>query len=148
MQIVIPMSGIGKRFIDANYINPKPLIEIDGKPMIEHVIDLFPNEKNFTFICNDEHLKKTNMENVLREMCVGCKIYEVSVDNRQGPVHAIYQIFDKIDDNEEIIVSYCDYGTYWDYDHFLKDIHRSDADGAIACYKGFHPHMLGTDNYA
>ena len=31
---------------------------------------------------------------------------------------------------------------------FLEDTRNRNADGAIACYKGFHPHMLGTDNYA
>ena len=36
MHIIVPMSGIGKRFIDAGYKDPKPLIVIDGKPIIEH----------------------------------------------------------------------------------------------------------------
>ena len=47
-----------------------------------------------------------------------------------------------------MIVSYCDYGTVWDYGGFLEDIKTKNSDGAIACYKGFHPHMLGGDNYA
>ena len=51
MQIIIPMAGIGKRFIEAGYKDPKPLIEVDGKPMIQHVYELF-NIKNTTFICN------------------------------------------------------------------------------------------------
>ena len=47
MKIIIPMTGIGKRFIDAGYTTPKPLIEVDGKPIIEHVVSLFPNEKDY-----------------------------------------------------------------------------------------------------
>ena len=47
MQIVIPMSGFGERFRRAGYQIPKPLIEVDGKPIIAHVIDLFPQETNF-----------------------------------------------------------------------------------------------------
>ena len=43
IQLIIPMSGIGKRFIDAGYSEPKPLIKVDGKPIIEHVLNLFPN---------------------------------------------------------------------------------------------------------
>ena len=60
---------------------------------------------------------------------------------------AVSLIFDNIDDNDEVIVSYCDYGTDWNYKNFLKDT-RDRNDGAIACYKDFHPHMLGRDNYA
>ena len=44
MQIIIPMSGLGERFRRAGYKVPKPLIEIDGKPIIAHVIDMFPKE--------------------------------------------------------------------------------------------------------
>ena len=51
-QIIIPMSGIGKRFLEAGYKRPKSLINVEGKPVISHVIDMFPGEKNFIFICN------------------------------------------------------------------------------------------------
>ena len=148
VQIIIPMSGIGQRFIDAGYTEPKPLIQVDGKPIIEHVVNLFPGEQNIKFICNDMHLEKSNMKNILKKICPSCNIYSVPVNDRQGPVHAVSLIFDTIDDEKEVIISYCDYGTYWNYNNFLKDARDNNAKGAIACYKGFHPHMLGTDNYA
>ena len=148
VQIIIPMSGLGKRFKESGYIDPKPLIRVDGKPIIEHVVNLFPGEKDVKFICNDMHLKETKMRDILQDFCPYGKIYEVPVEDRQGPVHAVSLIFDEIDDNKEVIVSYCDYGTNWDYDGFLRDNRDRDADGSIACYRGFHPHMLGSDNYA
>ena len=75
MQIIIPMSGIGKRFVEAGYKDPKPLIEVDGLPIIEHVVNLFPNENNISFICNDLHLKKMDMKNILSSFCLYGKIY-------------------------------------------------------------------------
>ena len=51
MQIIIPMSGFGERFRRAGYSIPKPLIEVDGKPIIQHVIEMFPGEEKFIFIC-------------------------------------------------------------------------------------------------
>jgi NDP-sugar pyrophosphorylase family protein len=148
MKIVIPMSGIGRRFLEAGYKEPKPLIDVDGKPMIHHVIDLFPGEKNFLFICNDKHLAETPMRKILAEKVPSCLIQEVSIHNRKGPVHAVSQAFQHIDDDDEVIVSYCDYGTVWNYQEFLKDMRQNHAAGGIAAYIGFHPHMLGTDNYA
>lgn len=147
-QLIIPMSGVGKRFIDAGYKDPKPLIEVDGKPIIEHVVNLFDRPDNVIFICNEMHLQTTDMVNILKNISPNCNIYPVSNENRRGPVDAVSKIFDKIDDNKEIIISYCDYGTAWDYAGFLKEIKRTNADGSIACYTGFHPHMLGSDNYA
>ncbi len=148
IQIIIPMSGIGKRFAEAGYKDPKPLIEVDGSPIIEHVVNLFPGETDITFICNEIHLENTDMKNILLGIKPEAKIYEVSNENRQGPVDAVSKIFEHIDDNKEVIISYCDYGTHWDYEKFLIETRFQNADGAIVSYTGFHPHMLGSDNYA
>ena len=50
MQIVIPMSGFGERFRNAGYTTPKPLITIEGKPIIEHVVDMFPEKKLYFYM--------------------------------------------------------------------------------------------------
>ena len=57
MNIVIPMAGAGSRFAAAGYSQPKPFIPLDGKAMIEHVIDNvgFPGAK-FYLLCRLEHL--------------------------------------------------------------------------------------------
>jgi bifunctional N-acetylglucosamine-1-phosphate-uridyltransferase/glucosamine-1-phosphate-acetyltransferase GlmU-like protein len=146
LELIIPMSGIGKRFIEAGYKAPKPLIVVDNKLMVEHIVNLFPDENNIKFICNSYHLKNTNMMSILNKL--NGKIYEVPYENRQGPVHAVSLIMEHISDDLEIIVSYCDYGTYWNYDQFLNYVRNNNLDGCVVCYKGFHPHMLGTDNYA
>ena len=89
------------------------------------------------------------MRNILKSIIPNCTIYEVSVENRKGPVDAVMQIAEKeINDNDEIIVSYCDYGTKWDYKKFKEEVKEFDLDGAIPSYINFHPHMLGSDNYA
>ena len=147
IQLIIPMSGIGKRFVDAGYEETKSLIDVDGYPIIKHVVDLFPGVKDVIFICNDIHLKQTNMRKVLNDISPNCRIFEV-VNNTKGPINAIHQIFDFIDNNKQTIVSYCDYGTYWDFENFINYVNDKNLDGAIPCYTGFHPHMLGSDNYA
>lgn len=147
MHIIIPMSGIGKRFIEAGYKDPKPLVVVDGKPIIEHVCDLFPNEDKFTFICNSKHLSETDMRKTLLRIKPNANIVEIP-KHKLGPVHAVSLVEDLIEDDEEVIVNYCDFGTYWDYKDFLKHTRDRNADGAIPSYKGFHPHMLGTTNYA
>jgi len=147
MHIVVPMSGIGKRFIEVGYKEPKPLIVIDGKPIIEHVCDLFPGETKFTFICNAKHLTETNMKEVLLRIKPNAKIVEIP-NHKKGPVYAVHLVEHLIEDEEEVIVNYCDFGTYWDYQDFLKHTRQRNADGAIPAYRGFHPHMLGSTNYA
>jgi len=147
MHIVIPMSGMGNRFVEAGYKVPKPLIVVDGKPIIEHVCDLFPGEDKFTFICNSKHLNETNMYQILKKIKPEANIIEIP-NHKKGPVFAVSFVSNLIDDDEEVIVNYCDFGSYWNYESFLIHTRNRDADGAIPSYKGFHPHMLGSTNYA
>jgi NDP-sugar pyrophosphorylase family protein len=147
VQIVIPMSGLGKRFVQAGYKDPKPLIPVDGKPMIEHVIGLFPGEPKVLAICNEDHLAQTNLCSELRRICPTITILS-TLYRGLGPVDTVLLAGNLIDDNDEVIVSYCDYGTQWNYRSFLQDMRSQHADGGIACYRGFHPHNLGKDFYA
>ncbi len=143
------MSGEGSRFREAGYKDLKPLIEVDGKPMIYHVLDLFRSEEvqEFICICNEEHLATTKMREILEAHPSHPRIVSIA-PHKLGPVYAISQIFNTLADTDEVIVSYCDYGTVWNYNGFLSEMRSSKAQGGIACYRGFHPHMLGTDNYA
>ena len=50
MKVVIPMSGMSRRFMDAGYTVPKYLLEIDGKTVIEHIIDLYPEAVSYTHL--------------------------------------------------------------------------------------------------
>lgn len=147
MQIVIPMAGIGKRFIEAGYKNPKPFIQVDGKPMIQHVYELFSGQSHTWFICNEEHISNNDTIKILKKISNDTgTVFSIPNENRKGPVDAVLQIARYLPNDDEVIVSYCDFGTSWDYNSFLEESRK--ADGAIACYTGFHPHMLGSDNYA
>jgi HAD superfamily hydrolase (TIGR01509 family) len=50
MNIIIPVGGIGKRFSDAGYIDPKPLINILGKKMIQYVLGSLDTTEDYVFV--------------------------------------------------------------------------------------------------
>jgi NDP-sugar pyrophosphorylase family protein len=143
------MSGFGERFRRAGYTLPKPLIEIDGKPIIAHVIDMFPGETDFIFICNRDHLADPDfqMEETIHRYCPTGRVVGIDA-HKLGPVHAVLQIADFIDPQQPVIVNYSDFTCYWNWSNFRNFVKNSDCDGAIPAYKGFHPHTLGTTNYA
>jgi NDP-sugar pyrophosphorylase family protein len=148
-QIVIPMSGFGERFRKAGYDVPKPLIEIDGKAIIAHVVDMFPGEQEFIFICNRDHLSNPTyrMQEFLRELCPTCRIIGIP-PHKLGPVHAVRQVAHIIDPARPVVVNYCDFTCYWNWHHFKEYVSKFKCDGAIPAYRGFHPHSLGSTNYA
>lgn len=150
MKIVVIMAGSGERFQKAGYTDSKPLIKVHEKTMIEHVVNMFSGENNFVFICNNEHLRNTNMENVLKSIKPSAQV--IGVDSKKlGPVWDTLQALQKNDflkDDEPVIVTYCDFSVWWDYEDFKRTVVETGCDAAAVSYKGFHPHLLGPQLYA
>jgi NDP-sugar pyrophosphorylase family protein len=149
MKIVIPMSGFGERFRKAGYTVPKPLIEIEGAPIIQHVREMFPGDHEFIFICSREHLENDllRMREILTGLATRTQIVEVE-PHKLGPVYAVSLAYDLIKDDEQVIVNYCDFTCSWSFEDFKAFVDESGSDACLPCYTGFHPHMLGTTNYA
>ena len=120
------MSGFGERFRSAGYTVPKPLIEIDGKAIIAHVIDMFPGEQDFIFICNQDHLAEPDyhMAEIIKKYCPTGRIVGIP-PHKLGPIHAVRQVGHMLDPTQPVLVNYCDFTCYWSWRHFKQC--RSDT---------------------
>src|ERR1700690_2821887 len=147
MQIVIPMSGVGKRFVEAGYRQLKPLIEVDGLPMIEHVVRMFPGESDFLFICTTEADEKTPLKSVLKQIAPRGQVGGIAPP-KPGPVHAVLEARNWIRRTGQVIGNYCDFSVDGDYFDFKQTMQRLGCAGALTAYRGFHPHSLGPNLYA
>ena len=80
LNIVVPMAGRGSRFFDAGYEMPKPLIDINGHPMIEYVVkNITPNQDHrFIFICQEEHIQKYHLDITLNAIAPSCTIIPIT----------------------------------------------------------------------
>lgn len=69
LSILIPMAGQGRRFVEAGYTDPKPLIKIGSKRMIELVIDnIRPKAPHrFIFLIQKDHDKDGFFSDLLRK---------------------------------------------------------------------------------
>jgi len=143
------MSGWGERFRHAGYRLPKPLIAVDGKPIIAHVVDLFPGEADVTFVCSAQHLDDPalHMRQILRAIRPSARIVPVA-PHKLGPVHAALQALPLLDPERPVVINYCDFTNVWDWQDLLAFWEESSADGILPCYRGFHPHSLGSTLYA
>ncbi len=144
MKIIIPMTGYGKRFVNAGYKDLKPLIKVADKPIIEWIVKGMYNEDDeFLFICRKEHLDSIKgMRALLNNLAPHTKIFEITNWEKKGPVYDVLKASNEIDDSEPCIINYCDFYNIWDYNKFKKDVIAKNCDGAIPCYTGFHPHLL------
>lgn len=149
MQLVIPMSGFGERFRAAGFETPKPLIRVDGKPIVGHVLDMFPGVEKVVFICNQDHLAdpRYRMAEILSELCPSGVIVPIAA-HKLGPVHAVLSALHEIDLAQPVVVNYADFTCRWSFEDFSSFVREQGVDAAVPAYRGFHPHSVGTTNYA
>jgi len=142
MKILIPMAGTGDRFVKAGFTDPKPLIPVNGRKIMDYVCKMFDQANDeFIFICNDTHLATTNMREVLTSLVSNCTIISIP-NHKKGPVFTVINELDRLKDEEEVIVCYCDNPYIWDYKAFKQCVKDNDSDGVILTHTGFHPHRL------
>ncbi len=149
MKIIIPMSGTGSRFAAKGYKEIKPLVPVFGKPIIKYIIEKFSKNDDFIFICRDEHLRNESLDlrNYLNSLAPNTKV--ISVDNHKlGPVYSLIQIERYLDNNEEIVVNYCDFDWRWNYEEFKEWLLIEKPEAALCVYSGFHPHYINPAPYA
>ena len=144
-RVVIPMSGLGSRFVRAGYAAPKPLIEVHGRPMIEWVLRMFPGVEDPIFICRREHIQTTPMRAILERLKPKGQVVVIE-GAKLGPVDAILNAIGSVPADDPVVVSYCDYYMQWDFQAFLAKMSKLGAAGSVPCYTGFHPHLLPARN--
>lgn len=146
-QVVIPMSGLGRRFLKAGFATPKPLIEIFGKPMFQWAREMYPADWETIFVVNTEHLsdKKLNMREKLLKVDPNAVIVELE-PHSFGPGFAVNAATAAIKDYAPVIINYCDFAGTFNSDQGLRDLIKYDS--WVLTYSGFNPHMLRSNKFA
>lgn len=98
IKFIIPLGGLGKRFSDANYTKPKPLISVLGKCIINWVIDCIPpNLVDSIVIPYHKHLDKFNFESKLRKDYPDLRLEFIKLENNtKGAADTVLQAINKI----------------------------------------------------
>ena len=138
MNILIPMAGAGSRFASAGYTFPKPLIEVNGKPMIQVVIENINIEGNYIFIVRQEHYDKYNLKYMLEMVAPGCKI--VVVDHlTEGAACTTLLAKEYIDNDEQLLIANSDQWIDWDSSEFMYSMQSHHIDGGVLTFENTHP---------
>ena len=138
MNVLIPMAGAGKRFFDAGYVFPKPLIEVDNKPMIQWVIESLNLQANYIFIIQKEHQEKYNIKSVLKILQPNCKIIELD-HLTEGAACTTLLAKKYINNSDPLIIANSDQYINWNSSKALYDFNSKNLDGAILTFEAIHP---------
>ena len=118
---LITLAGDGSRFFQEGYKIPKPLIPINGVPMIFRAVDCLPKADKYVFVCKTDHIEKYNLGTILAERYHNVEIITVDKTTKgQACTAEIGIINSSIKDDDEILISSCDYGLEWNKEEYDK----------------------------
>jgi beta-phosphoglucomutase-like phosphatase (HAD superfamily)/dTDP-glucose pyrophosphorylase len=138
VNVLIPMAGEGSRFTQAGYVNPKPLIDINGKSMINWVHDNINLEAHYIFIAKSDHIKKYNLKEHIASFCK-----EFTLISQEGKLDgaALTALLAKdiIDTDEHLVIANSDQYVDWNSTKCIYGFLDQRADGGIVTFEDNHP---------
>jgi len=107
--LILPMAGKGSRFKKEGYQISKPLLDVDGKPMVVQAVNSLPDTKNKIFVSQ----KSYNIEKILKRYYDNLKIIDIDYTTK-GQACSCQLALENLDLEKPILISACDNGVYYD----------------------------------
>jgi len=131
------MAGRGSRFVNAGVEVPKPLIDIDGHPMIEWAIRSFGIDGRYLFIVQKDHINGYGLDTLLRSIVDSPIIIPIDYIT-EGQACSVLLAEQFINNNDPVVSTNCDQIVDWNVQDFLN-LTKSKIDGVIPIYKDSGP---------
>lgn len=138
MNVLIPMAGAGSRFEQAGYTFPKPLIDVNGKPMIQRVVENLNMDARHIFIVQKEHYEKYSLKHTLNLIAPNCEIVQVE-GITEGAACTTLLAKRFINNDEPLVLANSDQYVKWDSNEYMYSCMADDIDGSILTFEAAHP---------
>jgi len=129
VNVIIPMAGEGSRFPKDQYL-PKPLIDVNGKPMIVRAIESLGIEGQYHFI-----IRQNEYTNIVKEI-IGKVVKNPNfveiTKTTEGPACSALLFKEFINNSDELVIANCDQIMEWDSKLFFHNVRLYD--GAVVTY--------------
>jgi beta-phosphoglucomutase-like phosphatase (HAD superfamily)/dTDP-glucose pyrophosphorylase len=136
--ILVPMAGAGSRFSKAGYTFPKPLIEVNNKPMIQVVVDNLGINAKFIYVVQKSHYEKYNLRYLLNLITPNCEIIQVE-GVTEGAACTTLLAKEYIDNNKHLLIANSDQFMEWSANDFYYSAISNNSDGSIITFRSTHP---------
>ena len=134
INIVIPMAGMGKRFVDAGFDKPKPFIDVMGKPMIQHVLEnLSIPDAQFILIARREHCEQN--QDIVNDLSRKFPIKIIKIEKlTEGSVCTVLFAKKFIDNKNPLLIANSDQIVDFNIKDFVRDAQERKLDGSILTF--------------
>jgi hypothetical protein len=134
INILIPMAGLGSRFVKAGYKKPKPFIDVAGEPMIVRVLEnLKYTNARYILVAQNDHLQKEKelVEKIKKEF----NAIFVSVEKlTHGTVCTVLYARKFINNNDPLLIANSDQIIDNGIVRFIDDCNDRNLDGSIITF--------------
>jgi dTDP-glucose pyrophosphorylase len=142
MNLVIPIASNSRFFNIDEYGYPKPLIEINGKPMIQHVIENLTHKVRFNkiiFIVKQDECDKYHLDNTLNLLSpIVPDIIKLRSDT-QGALCSVLLAVKHINNEEPLVISNADQLFDGGIESQLYNFIHGNFDAACLTFNSVHP---------
>lgn len=142
LQILIPIAGPNTFFDKSEYIYPKPLVEINGTIMIQHVIENlmhnFPGA-NLIFVLKQEDCAAYHLDNVINVLTNGkARVIKLSGEAK-GAVCSCLMAIELISKEDQLIICNGDQIILNGYREGYNYLTKGAFDAGVLTFKAVHP---------
>ena len=140
MKILIPMAGEGSRFAKEGYQFPKPLIDVNGKPMIQRVVENLDFDAEYIFLVRKSHVDKYDGLLDTLSRITNDKSEVVIVDSlTEGAACTALLAQDYINTEEDLLIANSDQIIEYERENFVYLKNLSNVDGIVYTFNAVHP---------
>jgi len=134
------MAGEGSRFAKEGYTFPKPLIDVNGKPMIQTVVENLDFDAEYIFLVRKEHLETyAGLQSTLDRITDG-KFKIVEVDKlTEGASCTALLAREHIDNDDDLLIANSDQFIEYAPENFKTLKEMTDADAIVYTFEAVHP---------
>jgi len=140
MKVLIPMAGEGSRFVKEGYTFPKPLVDVNGKPMIQVVVENLDFDCEYIFLVRKSHVEKYGgLIDTLDRITNGNFKY-ITVDGlTEGAACTALLAEELIDTDEDLLIANSDQSVEYEPQNFTMLKNQTDCDAMVYTFNAVHP---------
>ena len=140
MKILIPMAGRDEIFRNHGFVYAKPLIEIDGRPAIEHAFDSIKTagEAKYVFVIRKDDDLRFHLRDVLRLLSPDAAIIRADGETAGAACTALLAI-DELSDDDELVIANSDQVIDTNLGEAIAYFRRQELDAATIVFDSVHP---------
>ena len=138
INVLLPFMGTSTFFKDIYF--PKPLLEINGKTMLEYVVDNYScvNPKDYIFIFSEKDCNEFHLDDSCKMLVENAKVIKLR-NQTAGALCTCLMAVEYINNNIPLIIANSDQIIDENYQNVIQHFEKNGNDAGIITFPNIHP---------